>query len=352
MSDGGAAQGPIPKNIAEVTGPLLMGYLLNYGLYGVVCVQTYIYYTAFPNDKRIFRSLVYSVFAIDTIQTAMITYDAFQSFGYGYGNLDKLGRIGLLWLDLCFCDGIIAFMVQSYYAYRIRLLSDSKILLPGAIFITAFIQLVGAITAGSLAATITYLSELRDRCFVGSIMWLAGSATCDVLIAISMAWVLSRKNSSYKETQDLIRRIIILTMETGSLTALAATADLIIFMGFPQLDVHITFTLTLAKLYSNSLLVSLNARVKIPGSRGYKGNSPFVTNGSSDWNFTSIGLSSTSGRSRWDTRTGDSRGTHGENAPGAIVITQQSITWDDSHHDNGTGDHVENTKTRPIVNEV
>ena len=70
-------------------------------------------------------------------------------------------------------------------------------------------------------------------------MWLAGSAFCDVLISIVMAFVvrsfrplllpvvhvssdepiqLSRANSTYKETQDFIRRIIILTMETGTLT--------------------------------------------------------------------------------------------------------------------------------------
>ncbi|KAJ8087684.1 hypothetical protein PM082_006519 [Marasmius tenuissimus] len=344
MSGSGATQG-VPNNIAEITGPLLMGYLLNYGLYGVLCVQTYIYYTAFPNDRLSFRALVYTVFIIDTIQTVMITYDVFQAFAYGYGDLDKLGRIGLFWFDLCFCDGIIAFLVQTFYAYRIRLLSDSKILLPGAIFIAAFVQMTGAITAGGLALGITYLSELRDRCFVGSTMWLAGSAFCDILIAVSMAWVLSRANSTYKETQDLIRRIIILTMETGTLTALAATADLIIFLGFPQLDVHVTFTLSLAKLYSNSLLVALNTRVRIPGSRGYKPNSAFVSNGSGDGNFNSIGLNSM-GRSRWDARTGEgARG--GEDRPATIVITQQSITWDDSP--SGTGDHVENTKKGSIV---
>ena len=166
---------------------------------------------------------------------------------------------------------------------------------------------------------------------------------------------LSRANSTYKETQDLIRRIIILTMETGTLTgrlpwashfstpqglignhlcqALAATADLVIFLGFPQLDVHITFTLTLAKLYSNSLLVALNSRVRIPGSRGYKPTS-LATNASADWNFTSIGLSSV-GRSGWDTTTD---GLHGENRAIRAKIpagTQDPITLDisDEHND-------------------
>ena len=67
-------------------------------------------------------------------------------------------------------------------------------------------------------------------------IWLAGSAVCDVLIALSMIYVvrgcsldkeleftqghiqLSKANSTYKATRNLIRRLIILTMETGTLT--------------------------------------------------------------------------------------------------------------------------------------
>ncbi|KAL0058256.1 hypothetical protein AAF712_015080 [Marasmius tenuissimus] len=59
-------------------------------------------------------------------------------------------------------------------------------------------------------------------------------------------------------------------METGSFTALVATLDLIIFLIYPNSDYHVTLTLALAKLYANSLLVALNIRMKIPGSRGYK----------------------------------------------------------------------------------
>ncbi|KAL0575670.1 hypothetical protein V5O48_006302 [Marasmius crinis-equi] len=317
----------IPSNIGEVTGPLLMGYLFNYGLYGILCVQTYIYYTAFPKDKLYFRSLVYTVFVLDSIQTIMITYDAFQTFAYGFGDMNKLGRVGLFWFDLCFLDGIIAFAVQSFFAYRVRLLSRSKILIPGVILFTALASMSGAIAAGILAKQVEFLSQLQDKVFVGSAFWLGGSAACDVLIALCMTYTLSQANSTYKETQDLIRRLIIVTMETGVLTALAATADLIIFLGFPKLDVHITFTLSLAKLYSNSLLVILNTRLNIPGSRGYKPNGLFVTN--SSHGAPTIDLTTFNAtRDRWETRT--ERGPGSNSTTGIRVgVTEESITWSD-----------------------
>ncbi|KAK1219239.1 hypothetical protein PQX77_018046 [Marasmius sp. AFHP31] len=266
-----------PAQVAQVTGPLLTGYLLNYGLYGILCVQTYIYYTAFPNDKPGFQILVYAVLLLDTIQTVMITVDAFRCFVFGFGNLETIGRIGLFWFDLCFIDGIVACLVQLFFAYRIRRFSNSKVILPGIIAITAFAQLSGALASGIRARNLESLSQLRAETFIESTIWLAGSAICDVLIAFSMIYVLSKANSTYKETRDLIRRLIILTMETGALTALATTVDIIILLGFPKQTVHITFTLTLAKLYSNSLLVVLNTRLVIPGSRGFRGASAFVT---------------------------------------------------------------------------
>ncbi|ESK91210.1 hypothetical protein Moror_2930 [Moniliophthora roreri MCA 2997] len=122
-----------PANLSNVTGPLLLGYLLNYGLYGVLSVQTYIYYTAFPKDPKAFQYLVYGVYLVETMQTVMITYDAFQQFAYGFADPAALDRINLIWFDCCLIDGLVAFLVQTYFAYRIYTLSNSKAL-SGIIF--------------------------------------------------------------------------------------------------------------------------------------------------------------------------------------------------------------------------
>ena len=70
------------------------------------------------------------------------------------------------------------------------------------------------------------------------------------------------------------------------LTAVAATVDLILFMVFPHTAYHAAVALTLAKLYSNSMLVILNSRIKIVGgrnssSRGASEGSAFIELGTS-----------------------------------------------------------------------
>ncbi|KAL0573130.1 hypothetical protein V5O48_008833 [Marasmius crinis-equi] len=262
---GAMASVEIPPNIAHVTGPLLLGFLLNYGFFGILSVQVYTYHEYFPNDQWYLKLLVYALYFAEAIQSIMITSDAFEKFAYGFGNVPGLDQMNLLWFDCCIIDGAVAFSVQLYFAYRLYLLTKSQ-LLSGAIVIMALAQFSGAIATGILAQMAGLFSLIRERCFVAAVFWLGGSAACDIVIAVAMTWALSRYNSKFQESGDLVRRLIRLTMETGSLTATIAFVDLVLYLNFPDNAYHITPALALAKLYSNSLMVVLNSR---PGARNH-----------------------------------------------------------------------------------
>ncbi|KAL0566021.1 hypothetical protein V5O48_015994 [Marasmius crinis-equi] len=90
----------------EPAGYRLVGALFNYGLYGVFCVQTYIYLINFPNDKTFIRLLVYGIFILDTAQTVLITFDTFNVFVYGFGDPGKIDDETLMWFDLCIVNGL------------------------------------------------------------------------------------------------------------------------------------------------------------------------------------------------------------------------------------------------------
>ncbi|KAF9255455.1 hypothetical protein L218DRAFT_1081842 [Marasmius fiardii PR-910] len=257
----------IPPDFPKSAGPFLLGYLFNYGLYGVLTVQMYIYYNAFPNDRTVIQVLVYGLYIVETGQTILITWDAFQDFVYGFGDPGTLREIRLLWLDTCLIDGLVAFVVQTFYAYRIYLLSKSKSLM-GVILFLAFLPLGGAIATATVAKIEGQFPDqhtLQNLVVAG--VWLGGSAACDIVIATSMAYVLSRYDVEFKDTKDLVKRVIRLTVETGALTATVATVQLILALTFPYTPYNVTAVLMLAKVYSNSLMVSLNSRVKILGGR-------------------------------------------------------------------------------------
>jgi len=100
-------------------------------------------------------------------------------------------------------------------------------------------------------------------------IWLAGSFAADVLIAITMLAILRgmRSRSTFRDTGDIITKISRHSVQTGALTALSALAQLVLFVRLPTTNLHQVFAYILGKLYSNSLLANLNARVS-PSEQG------------------------------------------------------------------------------------
>ncbi|KDR86151.1 hypothetical protein GALMADRAFT_1326045 [Galerina marginata CBS 339.88] len=104
----------------------IVGYLLNWGLFGVLTVQVFIYYVAFPWDRKQNKMLVYGTFLLETLQTILIAHDAFQTFVRGFGDPASLDDVGLAWFSVPLMTGMIALIAQAFYAYRVSVLAQSK----------------------------------------------------------------------------------------------------------------------------------------------------------------------------------------------------------------------------------
>jgi len=156
-----------------------------------------------------------------------------------------------------------------YYAYRVTVLSRSRIL-GFSICAIALLQGSSAIAQGVQAFIIGSIANLATtKAFASCAIWLAATAACDVIIAGCMTFFLLKHDNKAPEMHALITKLVRLVVETGMLTALAATVDLILFLAFPHKAYHGCVALTLAKLYSNALLVLFNSRIRIVGARSY-----------------------------------------------------------------------------------
>ncbi|KAG7091711.1 hypothetical protein E1B28_008112 [Marasmius oreades] len=174
------------------------------------------------------------------VQTLMVAHDAMQTFGYGFGDLDAVDSVQTIWFHSGVLSGIIACVIQNYFAYRIYILSHSKII-PAVVSLLAWTQCVAAIAMSVMAETNGSTSKVAiDKTMLPiAVLWLGGSALCDILIALTMTYMLSGYDGGFRKTQDRINQIIRLTMETGSLTATFATVDLILFTVSPSVVYHI-----------------------------------------------------------------------------------------------------------------
>ncbi|KAJ7486827.1 hypothetical protein FB451DRAFT_1363048 [Mycena latifolia] len=270
-------------HIVEFSGPMIVAAILHWGLFGTLSIQIYLYYQAFPNDRPSTKCLVYTVYAIELVQTILLTHDLFKVFGYNYGNLFTLTEIYFDWLTVPVMSGLVAFIAQSFYAYRVYVLSKSWPI-PCFIVVISLTSSIGAFFTGALsfeAGNLVLLNNRKTNVAVG--VWGGASVLCDLIIAACMTYYvssllpfdfiqrefkLSKHDTGFRQTRVLVSKLIRLTVETGSLTAAVATTGLVLFFAFPGRTYFTAVAAIVPKLYANSILVVLNARFQILGGRG------------------------------------------------------------------------------------
>ncbi|KAK0241070.1 hypothetical protein EDD85DRAFT_948168 [Armillaria nabsnona] len=120
---------PIPAGypVERLSGPEIVASLLYWGLFGTLSVQLYLYYLVFPNDKKFIKYLVYGIYIVEFVQTILASHDAFAMFGYRFGDLDALTDVHFYWLIVPIMSAVIVCVGQVFYAYRIFILSKSRI---------------------------------------------------------------------------------------------------------------------------------------------------------------------------------------------------------------------------------
>ncbi|KAI9450731.1 hypothetical protein BJY52DRAFT_1419455 [Lactarius psammicola] len=238
------AESPEPPTaspeVTRVAAALLFGPLINWALYGVLCVQ-----------------ISYFVFVLETIQTALTGSDAYYWFITGFGDVERFEKPHLSPVDAAAMTGITSFIVQGYFCHRIWILMNKR---PSSWICWTIV--VFAVTQAT-AATWISVASLRIEKFVVSktamYLWSIPSAMADILIAVAMTLLLRR--ASGKFTHFVLIRVIRLTVETNTLTASVAVTTLVLYAAFPN-EIYYAYTAyTIGKLYSNTLLVSLNNRI-------------------------------------------------------------------------------------------
>ncbi|KAF8884814.1 hypothetical protein BD779DRAFT_1673950 [Infundibulicybe gibba] len=260
--------------VSTVTGPLLIGYLLNACLFGVLTVQTYIYYSSFLEDRIHIKSLVCGVYLVEIAQTILTVCDAYVVFASGFGDLAVLTPIRTVWIYSLGLGCIVIFIVQVFYAHRISVLYNSW---KFGLFIiiacpTLFTLSVTQLVAGEFGAAILKQQGNEDGLRNASgIPWMATmiffSATfvCDISITICMTfWLLRARwgNKGYTRTNTITLSLLRVAVENGTVLAIVAIVS-IIGLGFPNTGIDPALAITVPKWYSMTLLVSLNNRTNI-----------------------------------------------------------------------------------------
>ncbi|KAJ7657338.1 hypothetical protein DFH06DRAFT_460932 [Mycena polygramma] len=228
------------KEIQLLFGPMLLGVLLNTTLYGVLLVQMLNYYKHHPpTEPKWFRYLALYLLVAETANVVFDIGLIFEPLVTRWGTINALEVSPLLLRPDAAVTVAISTPVQLFVAWRIKALAHfsskptmSSVVCPAIIALTSFISFAGGLSVTIVVSLHSNYAEFANfHPFV--ITWLSATAACDVILSTALIYSLHTRKSGMADTDRYIERIIRLTIQTGSITAVAALLDLFVFLFAP-----------------------------------------------------------------------------------------------------------------------
>ncbi|KAJ7176703.1 hypothetical protein C8R46DRAFT_42846 [Mycena filopes] len=249
-------------------GLLFMVAIISACLYGVGILQFWSYIRKYHSKDRLtLKILVITVFVCDTFHEALLCHAVYKYSVSSISDPSILPSVVKSLVIELFFSFAIATLVQQFYCWRILKIGNSRVL-AGIVSLVCLVStlctLVYAIKALRLA-TFEDIISLKPISIAGNTLYAVADVTISTVLIILLH---SAKTTGYKRTTDLLNRLMVFTFNTGLPTSVSALLSAISVAALSNTFLYIFFFLLLGRLYTNSLLVTLNCREYIANERG------------------------------------------------------------------------------------
>ncbi|EJT98553.1 hypothetical protein DACRYDRAFT_24557 [Dacryopinax primogenitus] len=268
---------PTQVDLTDSLGAVLIGTMIAQTLTGVSVYQTWFYYKNFSKDSWQMQTLVYGAAFLNFLHSALLPKCVYFWFVTHWGNLVGLDFVDWSYNINLLLNGILATVVQLFFAWRVYTLGSRTIkwvgmLVAGVIILISVFQLAWAIASTIMAFRLVRQSSFGSFTY-GVWCWQAGAAAADVVITIALVYLLRTNKTAFKRTQSVIDKLVVITIETNMLTAILAFIVAVQFgtirNGWPN---GVNFVCV--RLYHISLMVNVNSRhdlmEQLAGSRSFQ----------------------------------------------------------------------------------
>ncbi|KAJ7472564.1 hypothetical protein FB451DRAFT_1249970 [Mycena latifolia] len=253
-----------PLDLNANTGAYQIGVLVSYVLFGVTTTQAYLYYTRFPKDSRSLKALVVFVWSCELAHALCLGMTLYTWTITDSGRSDILKYFPAPLGAAELFSGCVAATVQAFFGYRIYVLSK-KPYISYFTWTLSFLRWLAAIVLGVAAVWKNPLMHAYEEKWAWLInaLW-AVSITNDVVITATLVSLLyQQRNDGQRRTVAMIDKLIVWTIETGMVTSISNFIILILFVTMPDNLVWLAQWSIGTRLFSNSLLASLNSRASL-----------------------------------------------------------------------------------------
>ncbi|KAF8128631.1 hypothetical protein EV363DRAFT_1451620 [Boletus edulis] len=266
MATSGTASG---IDLSNSWGSTLAAVFVSLILYGVSILQTFLYYERYTEDSIILKLLVAWVFVLDTLHTLLISAGVWQYFVVHFADDDFLAHTHAPLLISIVVTSAVSTSVQSFFIYRIWFLMKSRFrwLFPVVLFPFVVAQLVlGTFYTVVAMAFQTSVSAVSGPLLTKVANALNGAATAvDITITIALCALLAMGRTGYADTDQMLRRLIFISVNTGLSSALFAFLSVLLLVIYPTDLIFTALYYPLCTVYCNTLLANLNARSFVRG---------------------------------------------------------------------------------------
>ncbi|KAJ7175127.1 hypothetical protein C8R43DRAFT_976016 [Mycena crocata] len=260
-------------DVAWTLGAILVGGSIALFLSGIVTVQCIIFYKLYPNEIRIRSAMVAVVWILDLLHSAFIVTSFFDYFIDFFGDRTRTDYITWAVALSVVITAAQTLITHWYYAQKIYQSSGKNWWITGPIVLLAFLRLFAACVSGTEMIRLHRYSAFNEK-YPGWVFTtgLSLSASVDIIITAWMCYFLRKMRGRTASTTmaQVVDTLTLYTLENGFLTCVTATASLICWLTMPNNLVFLGLHFLMAKLYANSLLISLNTRKELREMRWNK----------------------------------------------------------------------------------
>ncbi|KAI8980616.1 hypothetical protein BD414DRAFT_579485 [Trametes punicea] len=248
------------KALEHSMGAVLVGSLIALFLSGAVWMQVFLYCQLYPRDRARIKLMVFVVWLLDTIHSAMAITANWQYLILHFGDWDIIDNITWSAATTVALTALITFFVHCFFIHRIHTLSRQNWYITGALVALALVRLVSALVSTSEMIRLHSYAQFVAKYDYVFTIGLSTAASLDILIAGGLCYLLRRGRTGFTGMDKIIDAITLYTIENGMLTCVTTVVSLICWVSMPTNLIFLGLHFAISKLYANSLLATLNAR--------------------------------------------------------------------------------------------
>ncbi|KAJ7929873.1 hypothetical protein B0H13DRAFT_2537834 [Mycena leptocephala] len=265
---------PPESVINQTLGALVLGLYIQQALFGVICLQTRRYYHRFSDrDCKLYQGLVGTLLVLNFLEEAMNVHVLYRTTVTHYGNFAFFDRqTWTMWSEPG-VTALVGFIAQLFFTERCwRTTNDLRPVL--ALLVLLLLLSFGSGVAVSVSFFQVKLFSELAKIPIPITFWLVSTALTDLTIAGTLSFSLWRRTHREgvigfkrtsdtvvsKRTEDVVSKLIRLSMETSFATAIIAIVNLILYFVMMKTAYHLLPQFSICRVYTITVLVTLLER--------------------------------------------------------------------------------------------